>query len=181
MFNGRHTAAVGRIVDQRAGLSYPRLGRPWQMQPKNGQMTELGFSAGQYAVTERAHGEPTRWARLMSGRLGGADKGAYQGAGTEQAAATRVAETYEARMYAFKHRKKLLASQPLDVGGHKGWLVGYYLTYHRPASRATGDIFTVAVVDTGRKEPGVLLMSVPNTSRRLYPDVDYVVHSLKVS
>lgn len=180
VFSGPHTVSVGRIVDQRAGLSYPKLGRPWQPQPKNGQMTELGFSEGQYALSEKAGGQAKVWARLMSGPLGHADKGAYQGGSTVQAAATQVAATYEKKLYDFKHHRKLIASQPLDVGGLKGWLVGYHLTYHRPATKATGDLYTVAVVDTGKRGPGVLLMSVPDTQRRLYPDVDYVVQSLEV-
>jgi hypothetical protein len=179
-FRGPHTMPIGRIADRRAGLSYPRLRRPWAMVPKKSPMSEIGFSAGQFAVTERTGGQPTRWGRLMSAQLGGAERSAYNGPGTERAAALQVAELYEARMYAFRHKRRLLASQPLNIGGHRGWLVGYFLTYHRPAVRTTSEVFTVAVVDTGRPAPGVLFMSVPNTDRRLWPDVNYVVHTLRV-
>jgi hypothetical protein len=144
-------------------------------------MAELGFSAGQFAVTEKAGNDPKRWGRLLSAQLGGADKNAYDGPGTERAAAARVADSYEARMYGYKHKKKVLASQSLDVDGHKGWLVGYYLTYHRPGVKATGEIFTVAFVDTGKKAPGVVLMTVPNTHKKLWPDVNYVMRSIKVT
>jgi hypothetical protein len=180
-FRGAHTKPAGRVVDQRSGLSYPRLGKPWGPPPNKSPMTELGFSASQFSVTEKAGAQPKRWARLMSAGLGGAEKDAYTGPGSERDAATQVAEAYEARMYGFGHRKKLLASQPLNIGGHKGWLVGYYLTYHRPGVKATGDVVTVAMVDTGRKAPGVLFMSVPNTHKKLWPDVNYVMHSMKVA
>lgn len=175
-FKGDHTKPVGHIADAHAGLSYPKLGKPWQMQTQKGAMAELGFSAGQYAVSE-----PKRWGRLLSAQLGGANKDAYTGPGSERAAATQVADSYEKRMYGYKHKKKVLASQSLTVDGHKGWLVGYYLTYRQRGVKTTGELFTVAVVDTGRKEPGVLLMSVPNTAKKLWPDVNYVMRSIKVS
>jgi hypothetical protein len=54
------------------------------------------------------------------------------------------------------------------------------LTYNRPGTKATGDVMTVAIVDTGKQEPAVLFMSVPNTNRKLWPDVNYVVRQLKV-
>jgi hypothetical protein len=180
-FKGDHTKPVGRINDPRSGLSYPKLGKPWQMQTQKSAMAELGFSAGQFAVTEKAGNQPKRWGRLLSAQLGGSEKNDYDGPGTERSAATRVADSYEARMYGYKHHKKVLASQPLEVDGHKGWLVGYYLTYHRAGLKATGELFTVALVDTGKKEPGVVLMSVPNTHKTLWPDVNYVMRSIKVS
>lgn len=179
-FKGGHAKPVGRISDTHAGLSYPKLGKPWQMQTQKSAMAELGFSAGQFAVTEKAGTQPKRWGRLLSAQLGGADRNDYNGPGTEQAAATQVADSYEARMYTYKHHKKVLASQPLEIDGHKGWLVGYYLTYHRPGVKATGELLTVALVDTGKNAPGVLLMTVPNTDKKLWPDVNFVVRSMKV-
>ncbi len=179
-FKGVHTTTVSRITDTKAGLSYPRFGRPWALAPKTSPMSELGFNLSQFAVTEKAAGHPKRWARLMSAPLGGAEKSAWSGPGSERQAATLAASSYEARMYGFRHRKKLLASQPLDIAGHKGWLAAYYLTYQRPGTKATGDVVAVAVVNTGKAEPGVLFMSVPNTDRKLWPDVNYVVRQLRV-
>jgi hypothetical protein len=179
-FKGVHTKAAGRITDARSGLSYARLNRPWALPPKKSPMTELGFTASQFAVTEKAGAEPKHWARLMSTQLAGAAKSAYDGPGTERAAATEVAKMYEERMFNFRNKKRVLASQPLTIGGHKGWLVSDYLTYRRPGTKATGDVVTLALVDTGKKAPGVLFMSVPNTSRKLWPDINFVVRSLRV-
>ncbi len=180
VFKGTHTKAAGRISDARAGLSYARLAPPWAAPQANSPMSEIGFSASQFAVTEKTGTEPKHWARLMSAPLSGAAKAAYHGPGSARAATTELAKVYEARMFGFRHHKRVLASQPLNVGGHKGWLVGDYLTYRRADTKATGDIVAVAVVDTGRKTPGVLFMTVPNTSRPLWPDVNFVVHSLRV-
>jgi hypothetical protein len=180
-FKGVHTKAAGRITDARSGLSYARFTRPWALPAKKSPMTELGFSASQFAVTQKAGAQPKYWARLMSAELGGAAKNAYDGPGTEHAAATEVAKMYEARMFNFRTKKRVLASQPLNIDGHKGWLVSDYVTYRRPGVKATGDVVAVALVDTGKKAPGVLFMSVPNTNKKLWPDVNFVVRSLRVA
>ena len=180
-FKGVHTKAAGRVSDPRSGLSYARFDKPWAPAPAKSPMNELGFSASQFAVTEKAGGQPKHWARLMSAQLPGSARSSYNGPGTEHGAATDLAKIYEARMFTFRHRKRVLASQPLNVGGHKGWLVSDYVTYQRQGLKATGDVVTVAVVDTGKSSPGVLFMSVPNTSRKLWPDINFVVRSLRVS
>jgi len=180
-FKGVHTKAAGRVTDARSGLSYARFGPPWALPAKKSPMTELGFSASQFAVTQKAGSQPKYWARLMSAELAGAAKEAYQGPGSERAAATEVAKMYEERMFNFRNKKRVLASQPLNVGGHKGWLVSDYITYHRAGVKATGDVVAVALVDTGKKAPGVLFMSVPNTNKKLWPDVNFVVRSLRVA
>jgi hypothetical protein len=144
-------------------------------------MSELNFSTSQFAVTEKTGAQPKHWARLMSAELAGAAKDAYSGPGTEREAATEVAQMYEARMYGFRHKKRALASQPLNIGGHKGWLVSDYLTFRRPGVKATGDVVAVALVNTGRKAPGILFMSVPNTDKKLWPDINFVARSLRVS
>jgi hypothetical protein len=179
-FAGVHTKAMGRVSDPRAGLSYAHLTKPWTVAPKTSPMNEIGFSASQFAVTEKAGGQPKHWARLMSAQLSGAAKQSYQGPGTEEDAATELIQIYEARMFSFRHHERHLASQPLTIGGHKGWLVGDYVTYRRPGLKATGDMVAVAVVDTGKPSPGVLFMSVPNTSRKLWPDINFVMRSLRV-
>ncbi|MGI5232739.1 hypothetical protein [Actinoallomurus sp. CA-142502] len=179
-FRGVHTKALGRVTDVRSGLSYARLSKPWAAAAKNSPMNELGFTASQFAVTEKAGGQPKHWARLMSAELSGAAKDAYTGPGTEQTAAAEAARVYEARMFGFQHKKRVLANQPLTVGGHKGWLVSDYLTYRRPGVKATGDIVAVALVDTGKKTPGIVFMTLPNTNKKLWPDLNFVVRSLRV-
>jgi hypothetical protein len=180
-FKGVHTKAVGRVSDPRAGLSYPRLAKPWAPAPKKSPMNELGFSMSQFAVTQKTGSRPEHWGRLMSAELSGAAKDTYSGPGSERDATAEAAQVYEARMFNFQHKKRLLASEPLNLGGHKGWLVSDYVTYRRPGTKATGDIVTVALIDTGKKAPGVLFMSVPNTNRKLWPDVNFIMRSLQVS
>jgi hypothetical protein len=180
-FAGAHTPVAGRMTDTSAGLSYARFGKPWELPPQKGPMSESGFSSRQYVVTEKSGTTPTWWGRLMSTMLSSGDKSLYGGPGTERKTATQVALLYESRLYGFRHQTRQVASQSLTISGHKGWLVGYYLTYHRPKVKATGEICTVAVVDTGKARPGVLFMSIPDTNKKLWPDFNYVLHSLKVT
>ena len=166
-FKGVHTKAAGRITDARSGLSYARLSQPWALPAKKSPMTELEL--------QREPVRRDREDRLAAPALGPADerpahraaKSAYDGPGSERSAATEVAKMYEERMFNFRTKKRVLASQPLTIQGHKGWLVSDYLTYRRPGLTATGDVVAVALVDTGKKTPGVLFMSVPNTSKKL--------------
>jgi hypothetical protein len=178
-FPGAHTKAAGHINDTFSGLSYPRFGAPWQVPTRKSGLALLGWSGQQIVVTE--HNPKQLWyGQLMTGVLSAAEQDIYAGPGTERAAATAYAQTTEARLYGFPHKTRPLASQPLVLNGHKGWLISSYLTFHRAGVKATGEVVTVAVIDTGRKSPAVLLMAVPNTHKKLWPDINFLVSSLKV-
>jgi hypothetical protein len=178
-FAGAHSKVAGRINDTFSGLSYPRFGTPWRVPTRKSGLALLGWSGQQIVVTEN-NPKQLWYAQLMTGVLGPAEQDIYAGPGTERAAAVAYAQGTEARLYGFAHKTKPLASQPLQLNGHKGWLVSSYLTFHRAGVKATGDIVTVAVIDAGRKSPAVLLMAVPNTHRKLWPDVNFLISSLKV-
>jgi hypothetical protein len=179
-FRGHHGAAAGVFADRLAGIAYPLFGRPWQVPgPKSG-LGRVGWSGQQVVVTERHGGRPAWYGQLLSGTLSAAQRNLYAGPGTERQAAAALAAQYDAQFYGFPHATRHLASQPLAVGGHRGWLVGSYITYHRPGIKATAEVVTVAVVDTGRAGPAVLFMALPNTARALWPDINYVFASLRV-
>jgi hypothetical protein len=180
-FRGRNSGAVGVVPDKRAGVVYPRLGAPWQIPgPKSG-LGKLGWSGQQVVVTESRNGRPKWYGQLLSGTLSAAQRNLYGGPGTEKAAAVALAKEYEARFYAFPHKTRGLASQQLAVDGRRGWLVGSYIGYRRPGVKATAEVVTVAVIDTGRPTPAVIFMAVPNTDRDLWPDINYVFGSLKIA
>jgi len=178
-FQGRHTRAVGRVQDKSAGVSYARLGKPWRVPSSASGLVERGFTTQRYVKTEE-HGSQLWYGQLLTGTLSDAQRHLYGGRGTERPAATALAQQFEARFYTITHKRRDIASQELKVGGRRGWLVGFYVTYSKPGIKATGELVTVAVVDTGRQRPAVLFMAVPNTHKKLWPDVNYVIRSLKV-
>lgn len=181
-FPGAHSKAAGRIDDTFAGLSYPKLGAPWQVPAKKSGLVQPGWSGQQIVVTEK-HGNQIWYGQLMSGLLGPAEQDLYKGPGTEHETAVAYEQGLETRLYGFPHNSKPIASQALDLAGQggKGWLVSSELSYHRDGIKATGEIVTVAIIDTGKKAPAVLFMSVPNTEKKLMPDINFVMDSLKVA
>ncbi len=181
-FPGTHTRAAGRITDALSGLSYPKLAAPWQVPAKKSGLAQSGWSSQQILVTEK-HAGQIWYGQLMSGLLSSTEQGIYAGPGTEKAAAIAYEKSTESRLYDFAHKSKPLASQAIRVPGPgkaaKGWLVSTQLTYHRPGVKATGEILTVAIVNTGKSAPAVLFMSIPDTHKKLYPDINFVVDSLR--
>ena len=179
-FPGTHSKAAGRINDTATGLSYPKLAAPWQVPTKKSGLVQPGWSAQQVLLTDR-HAGQNGYGQLMTGALGTAEQGIYAGPGSEKAAAIAYAKSVEARFYSFNHKSRPLASQALDLpgSGGKGWLVSSQLTYHRAGVKATGEVVTVAVINTGKPVPAVLFMSIPDTHKKLYPDINFVIDSLK--
>ena len=46
-------------------------------------------------------------------------------------------------------------------------------------AQATGEVVAVAVIDTGRSAPAVVLAGVPNTHRAQWPDINLFFSRLK--
>lgn len=180
-FRGRHDRAVGVLPDRHAGVAYPRLGAPWQIPGRKSGLGRVGWSGQQVVVTEQSGGRPKWYGQLLSGTLSEAQRTLYAGSGTERQAAVALATQYDTRFYSFPHKSRSLASQPLTVDGHRGWLVASYIGYHQPGIKATAEVVVVAVVNTGRPSPAVIYMAIPNTNRALWPDINYVFASLRLT
>ncbi|WP_173098870.1 hypothetical protein [Actinomadura verrucosospora] len=179
-FPGKPSKVVGRLTDAASGLSYPRLGPPWQVPTKKNKLSTPGWSGQQIVVTER-HGQQLWYGQLLTGALPPTLLGAFKGPGSVKKTTALAAQGYESQYYAFPHKTAPLASQALNVGGHKGWLIASYLTYKRAGVRATGEIVATAVIDTGHKTPAAVFASLPNTNRKMWPDLNEFLGQLKVA
>jgi len=177
-FPGRPSKVLAQVADPHAGLSYPRLARPWQVPTKQNRLAVPGWSGQQILVTERTGGR-IWYGQLLTGTLAPALRGAYDGPDSVKTVAGLAAKNHEAVYYQFPHKTAPLASQALPVGGRKGWLIASYLTYKRAGVRATGEVVATAVIDTGRPAPAVVFVSIPNTHRKLWPDVNQFLSGLK--
>ena len=178
-FRGTPSRMLGRVNDAHSGLSYPRLAAPWQVPTKQNKLGTAGWSGQQILITER-HAQQIWYGQLLTGTLHPGMQSAYQGPDSVKNVAALVAKGYEEQYYAFPHKTRPLASQALNVGGHKGWLIASYLTYQRTGVRATGEIVVTAVVDTGRQAPAVVFASMPNTHKKHWPDVNEFLTHLKI-
>lgn len=174
------TYTTTRIVDPAADLSYPRPDGPWQRwNPQDMLVFGLG-TAGVFQVTQRGiPGGGVDRAVVVSGPL--LPVVAYTGPADLPLAARQLAESLELVYYP-RHTRRVLAARPVQVDGAPGYLVRSALTFD-PSVRgyaARGAQIVVVVVDTGRPAPGVLYLSVPDTHRGLWPDLDRVVGGLHV-
>ncbi|MGI5323191.1 hypothetical protein [Actinomadura nitritigenes] len=179
-FPGKPSKVLGRLTDAASGLSYPRLAPPWQLPTKKNKLSTPGWSGQQIVVTER-HGQQLWYGQLLTGALPPTLLGAYKGPGSVKKTTALAEQGYESQYYAFPHKSAPLASQALNVDGHKGWLIASYLTYRRAGVRATGEVVVTAVIDTGRKTPAAVFASLPNTHRKMWPDLNEFLGQLKVA
>ncbi|SEF94618.1 hypothetical protein SAMN04489712_102592 [Thermomonospora echinospora] len=177
-FAGTPSRAVGMVADRRSGLAYPRFAAPWQLPTKKNRLGTAGWSGQQVAVTER-NGARVWYGQLLTGVLQPSLAGEFKGPRSLKRVTVMARDGLVEQYYAFPHKERPLASQPLNVGGRKGWLVSSYLTYQRPGIKATGEVVAVAVIDTGRDVPAVVFASMPNTHRKLWPDVNAFINRLK--
>jgi hypothetical protein len=179
-FAGRPSRMLGMVSDRASGLAYPRLARPWQPPTKANKLGTPGWSGQQVLVTER-RGAQVWYGQLLTGTLNPNLHSAYTGPESVPAVAVMAAKGMEAQYYDFPHKTAPLASQALTVDGRKGWLVASYLTYKRAGVRATGEVVATAVIDTGRAAPAVAFVSVPNTHKKMWPDVNQFLSRLKIA
>ncbi|WP_119728745.1 hypothetical protein [Thermomonospora amylolytica] len=169
-FPGKPSRKVGMVTDRISGLSWPRFGAPWQLPTKQNRLGTKGWSGQQVVVTERRGGR-IWYGQLLTGGLQPALAPQYTGPDSLKKVTALALDDLIKRYYGFPHTARPVASQALTVGGRQGWLIGTQLGYKRPGVRATGELVAVAVIDTGRRTPALVFASMPDTHRRLYPDV----------
>lgn len=174
-FNGEPSPQQGRITDHRAGLSYARLGKPWN---DGIAFTSTGFSAGQHYVTEHYPGG-TWEATVMSGRRPAHDP-TYEGPNRWFRAAVAREAALARRYYPHDQQRSEVASQPVRVSGHDGWLLAARLRFHERGLHATSELMVIVAVDTGQTTPGLLYISIPDTENDRLPDIGALVKSLRV-
>ena len=177
-FPGTPTRRVGMVVDRTSGLAWPRFGPPWRLPTKQNRLAVKGWSGQQVVVTER-RGNRIWYGQLLTGGLQPALVSHYTGPDSLKQVTALALDDLLKRYYGFPHTARPVASQALTVGGRRGWMIGTRLSYRRPGVRATGELVAVAVIDTGRRTPALVFASVPNTHRKLYPDITAFLTGLR--
>lgn len=176
-YPGRGSKVIGRIDDPNAGLSYARLGPPWRLDAD--RMSDFGRE--QTVITERYGPDAMPyWANISSDALPGRLAKNYGGPYRTYNAARAMLADVRSNYYPEGNRRTEVASQPIEVEGRQGWLIAARLAFDREGMRAKSELAAVAVVDTGASLPGVVYLSIPDTHRELWPDIDTVVRSLRL-
>ncbi|NUW30043.1 hypothetical protein HTZ77_01150 [Nonomuraea sp. SMC257] len=159
---GTASVVIGLVDDQKAGLSYPRLGSPWKT------AMVAPFTVAQRAGKAAAPGTPG--ALIGSAPLPGA------------APATPPAKESDYRKLAARAAKWALAAQyppgaTLTWTGSeraalgKGWTLAFEVAYETDDGRRVAQGL-VSVVNAGRAKPAMLFASIPESGKSRWRDLN---------
>ncbi|MEU6785476.1 hypothetical protein ABZ912_40335 [Nonomuraea angiospora] len=175
---GQGSPVIGRVTDPRTGLSFAELGSPWRRSRPigDGPIQDGRYNLRQTLLTETygTDGDREWWADIDSQHLW-----SDLDAGDSLYDAARAMLDYkQGGAFPSGTTGRDLASQPV----RRGWLLARMIRMPQsPDGRKARQELSVAIaVDTGRPRPALLWITIPDTHRRLWPDVDTLVKSLKV-
>ncbi|MGN9843168.1 hypothetical protein ACTMTI_34095 [Nonomuraea sp. H19] len=177
-YRGQGSAVIGRVTDPKTGLSFAELGSPWRRtRPiSDGPIKDGRYNLRQTLLTETYGPDDDRewWADIDSQHLW-----SDLDAGDSLYDAARAMLDYkQGSAFPTGTTGRDIASQPV----RRGWLIARMIQMPpSPDGRKARQELSVAIaVDTGRPRPAVLWITIPDTHRRLWPDVDTLVRSLRV-
>ncbi|MEV6039502.1 hypothetical protein AB0L65_50840 [Nonomuraea sp. NPDC052116] len=175
---GQGSPVIGRVTDPKTGLSFAELGSPWRPSRPigDGPIQDGRYNLRQTLLTETygTDGDREWWADIDSQHLW-----SDLDAGDSLYDAARAMLDYkQGSAFPSGTTGRDIASQPV----RRGWLLARMI--RMPPSpdgrKARQELSVVIAVDTGRPRPAILWITIPDTHRRLWPDVDTLVKSLKI-
>ncbi|MFJ8546353.1 hypothetical protein ACIRFH_31005 [Streptomyces sp. NPDC093586] len=168
-YPGEGSPVVGTVTD--SSLEYAELGGTWDRSKPLDPVFD-GFTRKQ---------EGRQRALVKSTQVDEDIMAAAGGTGELRGVADAVMD--ERRRYEYPRDEAVLvdvASQPLKVDGHDAWLLVSEIHFHQRGVPSTMDLNAVLVVDTGRVRPSVLWVVLPETNKKLWPDLNTLVSSVQV-
>jgi hypothetical protein len=172
-FPGAGSKVTGRAVNRTAGLSYARLAPPWRTARKGGSSSGLEIDG---KIKDYKH----FWYASVS--VEPLDpKLDVQGAQRLRAAAELTGQAFVKELYSDDGKRKDLAGATLTVDRHPGWVSAFRMTHTTDLDRVQKSQTEVVVaVDTGRRLPAIVEITIPGNQNQLLPDITHVVRSLRV-
>ena len=170
-YPGKGSKVTGTVVDKAAGLSYAKLGSPWQ--PKKGIGSHTGgleyeIRKPKFSWLAGAYSAPLLSKYDQPVAAAGANR-------------LRAAAELSAGDVVFGEDDKLVpfAGAAIKVGGHKAWLAGYHEHISDPYDGVAERTVIMIAVDTGRTHPGIFEISIAKPAYRLLPDITALIKTLK--
>ncbi|MFB9721807.1 hypothetical protein [Planobispora longispora] len=163
---GTASPVLGTVIDERAAISYARLGGPWSVAPLP------PFSKGQ-----RVGGDGLPRTLAVSALLPGAKPRAELKTDADYRRTALAAVRWSVRNHhPAGGRVTWTASQRLATG--EGWVLGYRVVY-RIDGRERVSQAALALLDIGRRKPAMFFVTVPDTRKRLWADIVPLVASAR--
>ncbi|MFC9972315.1 hypothetical protein ACFVH6_15665 [Spirillospora sp. NPDC127200] len=173
-YKGKGSPLAGRVSDSDPRLSYMSLGGEWS------RSRQVDPQMSGHSRKQRFDSEAKWEAVLASGLVNGDLVAANTGKNRLRALAGAVQDYRQTLNFDETARGRDVASQPIRVSGRKGWVVVREIRFAKKGVRARMDLSAVAIVDTGRPRPSYVWIDIPETHKRLWPDVNTVLDSLRV-
>ncbi|TKK90924.1 hypothetical protein FDA94_03985 [Herbidospora galbida] len=177
-YSGTPSQVIGEVRDRKARLRYAELGKPWK--PAKGQPEGL-FSDGRYStrqsfVTEEYGPDlDSEWFADIDAQRLWSD---VDGGDSPYDAAVAMLDYKQENNFPRGTKGKDVASQRVP----NGWLVAREM--RMPPSelgrKARLELAVAVAVETGADRPSVIWITIPDTHKRLWPDIATVVSSLRV-
>lgn len=174
-FHGTGSPVVGRAVNRFAGLSYARFGAPWK--PTPGMRT--GETGQQFGSKNTVGLERFWYASLSVSPLD--QKYAVPGPQRLRAAAELTGQNFVKELYSDDGRRTDLAGAAMTVDRHSAWVTAFRMTHTdgtRRVEKAQTEV--VVAVDTGRRLPAIVEITIPSNQNARLPDVNRLIRSLRV-
>ncbi|WP_214412410.1 hypothetical protein [Sphaerisporangium fuscum] len=70
------------------------------------------------------------------------------------------------------------ASQPIKAGKSKGWLLGYRVHY-KAGGKKRFSLAAVALVQVHKEKPALVFVTIPDTQKKRWADINTVMSSLR--
>jgi hypothetical protein len=174
-FHGNGSPVVGRTVNRVAGLSYARFGAPWKPAPR-----AIDGTTGQQFGSKTTVGLERFWYASLS--VGPLDpRFAVPGPQRLRAAAELTGRQFVNELYREDGDRRDLAGAAMTVDHHAAWVTAFRMTHTdgaRRVEKAQNEV--VVAVDTGRRLPAVVEITIPGNQSSRLPDVNRLVRSLRV-
>jgi hypothetical protein len=172
-FRGAGSKVIGRVANRTAGISYARLGPPWQAKT-------TGDSSSRLEINGKIKDYKHFW--YASVAVEPLDpKLEVSGAQRLRAAAELTGQAFVKELYSDDGTRKDLAGAALMVDHHSGWVTAFRMTHTTDLDRVEKSQTEVVIaVDTGRRLPAMVEITIPGNKNKLLPDINQVVRSLRV-
>jgi hypothetical protein len=176
------SAVIGTVTDDKAGMSYARLGSPWTS-ADSGWLRPSLFSAGQVSVVQAPFEQYDSFnATSLSGVPRAAESAGYTGPQNLSTVGQRVTARIVHEHFDLAATRTPIFSGARTVGGHQAWLERFRLDFTAAKARNwkfSADTVAIMVVDLGDRHLGELWVSLPDTFAN-QGDLDQVLESVKV-
>lgn len=171
-------AAGERTVDEDAGISYRKYGKPWVTWDTvwRAGTLEVPYRVGQHFVTETYSGGEYH-ASILSAAVPAADNDAVSL--DLECVGRQVAADVRAEYYPQPNTMEPLRDEVTTLGGLPAWVSEFRLRFEANGLTATDELSAVAVIDVGKPTAAILYVSIPGTHKQFDYVVEDVLNSIR--